>query len=1013
MSNTKAIILDIESNDLLANMLDFSSFPYKLKPDAKLWCVVLRDAYTDEVIAEEKENITKEWLQKSLEGCTHLIGHNVLKFDFLVLKLFGILDYTVGYLDEEDTLFGKPVKLVDTLILSRLLNPDRFGGHSLHEWGIRTGTNKIDFRHVCISKGYITKDAPKGAEFKQYVPEMLTYCIGDTDTNKHTFFALLQEMGDYKGWQQAIKMEHKLADLAIRRESLGFWFDKDLAIKCVEDLTQKMDELRNKVNPILPPKPMTKTELSNFTPPNTQFLKSGKPSTHIIKFSERIGGKIVENEEEKYFIEFEGNHYELPFNLPLKTHVEADIANLDHVKMTLTDVYGWIPQEWAERDFTKDSKKQSLSYEKRVVAFERWLKETEEGKYKKLRLQIGFENFKVKDVDSLYEKVKEKLKEEYPVRLPTSPRVRVGIEKDLCPNLLSLGEKVSFAKDFALFLTYKHRKSSIAGGELEDVDYDDEYPTSGYLSMYREEDGRVSTPAIEIGASCVVKDSELVTFKGLKKIVDIQVGDEVLTHEGVYEKVTDLINNGIKPVYRIELKNGLNLTCTDNHPFMTKEAGWVRLKDLNVEAHSILFYGEIEKWGTHPEFTNYSVSSWGRLLNKFGKELKHLNSNNGLSAVVDLYNGEGKKQRRNVGKIVCEVFNGLCPVGLEVRHLDGNPFNNNIQNLEFGTSKENSEDAKKHRHRMKKRRATVELISDEEVLNIREYFSKNGYEKGDDEKFSQKYGVSRKYFNEIRKSKRRIITEPYQEKYDNSRIKAITSLGEQPTYDITVNKDHSYVVNGIVTHNTNRYRHIGVANVARATSIYGKEMRSLFGCGKNFVQFGFDAASLEARVQGHYIKKYPFGEELAESLVAEKPNDIHSVNSRKLGIERGTIKSLTYAILYGCSPKKLEDMLSFTPEQAKQFYDDYWDAVPALRDFKKAVEDFWDKNGKSHVPGADGRKLHTRSKHSLMNLLFQSFGVIAMKYVTILLMQDMEKQGYCVSPFNGVPDVCSMIEYHK
>ena len=713
MSNTRAIILDLESNDLLADMLDFSSFPYKLKQNAKLWCVVLRDAYTDEIIAEEKENITKEWLQKSLEGCTHLIGHNVLKFDFLVLKLFGVLDYTVGYLNEEDTLFGKPVKLIDTLILSRLLNPDRFGGHSLYDWGVRTGTNKIDFRHVCISKGYIPKDAPKGAEFKQYVPEMLTYCIGDTDTNKHTFFSLLGEMGDYKGWQQAIKMENKLADLAVRRESFGFWFDKDLAIQCVEDLTRKMEELQNKVNPLLPPKPMTKTELNNFTPPNTQFLKSGKPSTHIIKFANRIGAKIMENEEEKYFIEFEDKRYELPFNLPLKTHIPADISNLDHVKMTLTDIHGWNPTEWAIRDFTKDSKKISLPYEKRVAAFERWLKETTEGKYKKLRLEMAFKDYKVKDVESLYEKIKEKLNEDYPVRLPTSPRVRVGIEKELCPNLTALGDKVEFAKDFALFLTYKHRKSSIAGGELEDVDYDDEYPTSGYLSMYREEDGRVPTPAIEIGAS------------------------------------------------------------------------------------------------------------------------------------------------------------------------------------------------------------------------------------------------------------------------------------------------------------TNRYRHIGVANVARATSIYGKEMRSLFGCGKNFVQFGFDAASLEARVQGHYIKKYPFGEELAESLVAEKPNDIHSVNSRKLGIERGTIKSLTYAILYGCSPKKLEDMLSFTPEQAKQFYDDYWDAVPALRDFKKAVEDFWDKNGKSYVPGADGRKLHTRSKHSLMNLLFQSYGVIAMKYITILLMEDMEKQGYCISPFNGVPDVCSMIEYHK
>ena len=705
-------IIDIETSSLLEEMLDHSSFPYKLKPDAKLHVVVIRDAYTDELFVAEGKNITKEWMKESLKGCKYLVQHNGVKFDLIALRLFGVLDYSIGYLDEPDTIFGEEVKILDTLILSRLFNPDRFGNHSLESWGQRTGCAKMDFRGELIKRGIIPKDSPRGFEFKNYTPLMTEYCILDTEVGKRTFFALLKEKSEYDGWEKAIKMEHKLADLAINRESLGFWFDKDLAVKCVEDLTQKMEELQNKVNPLLPPKPMTKTELNNFTPPNTQFLKSGKPSTHIIKFANRIGAKIMENEEEKYFIEFEDKRYELPFNLPLKTHIPADISNLDHVKMTLTDVHGWNPTEWAIRDFTKDSKKISLPYEKRVTAFERWLKETAEGKYKKLRLEMAFKDYKVKDVESLYEKIKEKLNEDYPVRLPTSPRVRVGIEKELCPNLTALGDKVEFAKDFALFLTYKHRKSSIAGGELEDVDYDDEYPTSGYLSMYREEDGRVPTPAIEIGAS------------------------------------------------------------------------------------------------------------------------------------------------------------------------------------------------------------------------------------------------------------------------------------------------------------TNRYRHIGVANVARATSIYGKEMRSLFGCGKNFVQFGFDASSLEARVQGHYIKKYPFGEELAESLVAEKPNDIHSVNSRKLGIERGTIKSLTYAILYGCSPKKLEDMLSFTPEQAKQFYDDYWDAVPALRDFKKAVEDFWDKNGKSYVPGADGRKLHTRSKHSLMNLLFQSYGVIAMKYITILLMEDMEKQGYCISPFNGVPDVCSMIEYH-
>lgn len=1015
IDNTKrglAKVIDIETNSLLSDMLDYSSFPYKLNSEARLWCVVIRDVYTDEVFTAKNEEITKEWMQEHLKGCKYLVQHNGIKFDLIALKLFGVLDYSVGYLDQEDTIFGESVKIVDTLIVSRLLSPDRFGGHSLDEWGKRTGYNKIGFRQICIDKGYILKNSERGTEFKQYCPEMVEYCIGDTLVNKNTFFALMQEIGDYKGWNQAIKIENKLADLAIRRETLGFYFDKDLAIKCLEDLTQKMEELQNKVNPLLPPKPMTKGELDKFTAPATQFLKSGKPSTHIIKFAERIGAKILENQDQEYFIEFEGKSYQLPFTLPLKTHTEADISNLDHVKMTLTEIHGWKPTEWSIRDFTKDSKKQSLPYDKRVKAFERWLKETEEGKYKRLRFGIAFKDHKVKDIYALEDKIKEKLKEDYPVRLPTSPKVRVGIEKDLCPNLTELGEKVEFAKDFALFLTYKHRKSCIAGGELEDVDYDDEYPTSGYLSMYREQDNRIPTPAIEIGASCVVRDSELITFKGLKKIIDIEIGDEVLTHEGVYEKVTDLINNGIKPVYKIELSNGLNLTCTDNHPFMTTE-GWVRLRDLDVEKHKILFYGGTEKWSIHPQFPKYTISSWGRILNNYGKELKHMSFNNDLQICVDLYNGEGVKNRRNVGKLVCETFNGLCPEGLEVRHLDGNPFNNNIQNLKFGTSKENSDDANKHRFRMKKRRATVEAISDEEVLKIREYFSKNEYKKGDDERFSLQYGVSRKYFNEIRQEKRRIIVEPYKEVFENVSIKSITFVGEQPTYDITVNKDHSYVVNSIVTHNTNRYRHIGVANVARASSVYGKEMRSLFGCGNGFVQLGFDFSSLEARIQGHYVKKYPFGAELAESLIAEKPNDVHSVNSRKLGIDRGTVKSVAYAILYGCSPKKLEDMLSYTPDQAKQFYDDYWDAVPALRDLKKAVEEFWNANGKNFVPGIDGRKLNTRSKHSLINLLFQSCGVIAAKYVTVLLMQDMEEQGYCIDPFKGKPEICSMIEYHK
>ena len=71
-------------------------------------------------------------------------------------------------------------------------------------------------------------------------------------------------------------------------------------------------------------------------------------------------------------------------------------------------------------------------------------------------------------------------------------------------------------------------------------------------------------------------------------------------------------------------------------------------------------------------------------------------------------------------------------------------------------------------------------------------------------------------------------------------------------------------------------RHSKIANIPRPSSVYGHELRSLFGCGKNFIQIGADFASLEARIQAHYVYNYKEGPELAEALVAEKPNDLHA-----------------------------------------------------------------------------------------------------------------------------------------
>src|SRR5699024_3319038 len=115
-------------------------------------------------------------------------------------------------------------------------------------------------------------------DFSKFTPEMLSYCIQDTKVTSLIFNKLEKEYQGYVGWKKAEKMENKLADIAVRRENYGFWFNKEKAIACVEDLTEKMQELSDNVNPLLPPKSMTKGTLKKYTPPIKQINKDGSVS---------------------------------------------------------------------------------------------------------------------------------------------------------------------------------------------------------------------------------------------------------------------------------------------------------------------------------------------------------------------------------------------------------------------------------------------------------------------------------------------------------------------------------------------------------------------------------------------------------------------------------------------------------------------------------------------------------------------------------------------------------------
>lgn len=57
---------------------------------------------------------------------------------------------------------------------------------------------------------------------------------------------------------------------------------------------------------------------------------------------------------------------------------------------------------------------------------------------------------------------------------------------------------------------------------------------------------------------------------------------------------------------------------------------------------------------------------------------------------------KGKKRRVSVHTLVLNAFVGPAPAGQECRHLDGDNGNNKLDNLCWGTPKQNAADRKKH-----------------------------------------------------------------------------------------------------------------------------------------------------------------------------------------------------------------------------------------------------------------------------------------------------------------------------
>ena len=227
----KQFVLDIEANGL--------------DPDT-VWCIVVRQLGHDDSLTWSGDRLPEfiTWLQ--LQDECELIGHNLIGYDIPVLEQLLSADFS-------------KCKITDTLVMSRLANPSREGGHSLDNWGT-------------------ILNCPKGDHnvWDVFSYDMLEYCIQDVRVNALVYQRLLLELRDFK--PECISLEHQVQSIVTKQIKQGWLLDQEKAYHLLATLKEKKNDLEDEVHQVFKPLP---TFVKQITP---KIKKDGTLSVVGLKF---------------------------------------------------------------------------------------------------------------------------------------------------------------------------------------------------------------------------------------------------------------------------------------------------------------------------------------------------------------------------------------------------------------------------------------------------------------------------------------------------------------------------------------------------------------------------------------------------------------------------------------------------------------------------------------------------------------------------------------------------------
>ena len=182
-----------------------------------IWCAVCRHNGVSEVICNEKD--FKAYVSRHERS--RWVFHNGLGFDV------GVLQRIWNHQFDRDT-------VVDTLVLSRLADPSRSGGHSLRNWGNILGFPKGDHE-----------------DWSQLTPAMIDYCIRDVELTEAVYSRLLVELDGFS--QDSIDLEHEVQWVIQEQVENGWQLDQRLCHTLCAKFKERMYAIEEELQEVFPP----------------------------------------------------------------------------------------------------------------------------------------------------------------------------------------------------------------------------------------------------------------------------------------------------------------------------------------------------------------------------------------------------------------------------------------------------------------------------------------------------------------------------------------------------------------------------------------------------------------------------------------------------------------------------------------------------------------------------------------------------------------------------------------